>query len=305
MKLSVLLIACLIFSLAGYAYLENAGSKSIVSAEATQELALTRPALSADDPAASTFLSQEAGLAIWCNATFAAPINLNAAKNAMVNIENYTSTYVIGSLSDNGSIALSDDYPHCFVDINGWFVVYYLKVNTLNPGTTGWIGKIIDWSQYSNNKLSGNFLSEGLNYIVTKTIGEAPTNEQYFHFQFPNATKLLIAIKHAGDNSNDTFNIEIPSNITVYEESWSCYSTMAAGTLTFDNTVMCSTPGSGSYGSPPMSTSLRAYGGTETSYQMLSEGVFHTIRIIAAYGPNFVGYHSSNDAYGCLLLLYS
>jgi hypothetical protein len=131
------------------------------------------------------------------------------------------------------------------------------------------------------------------------------TGAEYYHFQYPNATTLLLAIKHASDDSNATFNIEVPSAIgTVYEESWSCYSTIEPGIFQIDGNTICSSPGSRS--PSPMSTNSRQYGGTELSYEIISRDVFHTVSIEANPGSTFdIGYtYYTNDAYGCLLLLY-
>lgn len=274
------------------------GLNSTGSAEASEVFSLMRPVFGQGIDPAPTFLNQEAGISIYINTN--TTLNLNTAKSAMINIENFTSNYVIGSLS--WSNLSSNDYPHCFVSENGWIVVYYLKVNLANPNTTGWLGKIIDWSQYQNNKLTSNFLMEGLANI-TNALGVSSTSAEYYHFQYTNAINLVIAIKHAYDGANATFNIEVPSAIgTVHEESWSCYSTTAAGTFLIDNSIICSSAGSGS--GSPMSTSSRQYGGTEQSYKMMSPDVFHTVTIEAAYGPTIYQVHHPNDAYGCLLLLY-
>lgn len=293
LKISVLLIATLIASLGTYRIWANMGLNSTGSAEASEVFSLVRPVFAQGIDPAPTFLNQEAGISIYINTN--TTLNLNTAKSAMVNIENFTSNYVIGSLS--WSNLSSNDYPHCFVSENGWIVVYYLKVNLANPSTTGWLGKIIDWSQYQNNKLTSNFLMEGL-VNMTNALGKPSTGAEYYHFQYANATNLVIAIKHAYDGANATFNIEVPNAIgTVYEESWSCYSTTAAGTLLIDNSSICSSAGSGS-------TSARVYSGTEHYYQMMSRDIFHTVTIEATYGPSGWGWHNPNDAYGCLLLLY-
>jgi hypothetical protein len=295
-EISLLLIATLIVGLTVYIYSENAGPKGIVSAEANQGLALTHPTFPADVTAATSFLNQEAGMAIWLNATAYGPFSssqMTSVKSAMVYVENSTPTYVIGSLSDNGGIPNSDDYPHCFVYQSGWIVVYYLKVNTLNPGTTGWIGKIIDWGQYTNKKLNGNYLSEAMNYMATTILGIpsafVTANEQYFHFQYPSATKLMIAIKGI-EAYTATFNINIPSNATIYEYSWSCNGVGGGYTFKIDTTTISAISSSSGAG--------RHYGGPEITSTILTQDVWHTISISSD------GY-SGDYAYVCLLLLYS
>jgi hypothetical protein len=258
--------------------------KTASLAEAQQELALSRPAFLSSASAAATTLDEEAGISIYVNA--GKTLNLGAAYNAMGSVEYNTSNYVIGTLDNRMRTGLtSDDYPHCFVDVNGWIIVYYLKVDLANPSTTGWLGKIIDWNLYTNNQLSGTLLSEGLNYIGGQ-LNVLTTNAQYYHFQYASATKLLLAIKHAPNVATETFNIEIPSSFTIHEQSWSCYSSGAAYTFKIDSNTI----GTGSG---------RNYGGPQITTTILSPDVFHVVTIIAGY--NYWG----ADAYVCLLLLYS
>ena len=141
---------------------------------------------------------------------------MNTAKNAMVNVENVTSDYVIGSLAPSGFS--SDDYPHCFVHKDGWIVVYYLKPTTANKA---WLGKIIDWSDLNpiSDPITSNLLYDGLYYIATQTLGISITNAKYYHFQYPTATKLMFAIKRGPAGTTTTFNIKIPDTLTIYERS--------------------------------------------------------------------------------------
>lgn len=301
MKTSILLIAILTASFGGYFIWASVGPRNSALTEAKQEFILVHPAFAESVAASTTFLNQEAGITLWLNATASAPLDTKAAMNAMVNIEINTSDYVLGSLSDNGNIASSDDYPHCFVHKSGWIVVYYLKPNTQNPDNTGWLGKIIDWGQYSNNNLNGNFLSEGMYYMAQTILGLSTTGEQYFHFQYPSATKLLIAIKHARDPPQGvvinpaTFNIKIPNTIaTLYEISWSCYYSDFRYGYTFkvDASTISAIPGSIFH-----SYLNRYYGDIPDS--VFSRDVPHTVSILA--GNSFL---NGNDAYVCLLLLY-
>jgi len=252
-------------------------------------MSLTKPVFLSGGGAA-TYLEQEAGIAYYINTT--GPLNLNTAKSAMVNIENITSDYVIGSLAPSGFS--SDDYPHCFVHKDGWIVVYYLKINLANPETTGWLGKIIDWSDPDpvSDPITSNLLCDGLYYIATQTLGISITNAKYYHFQYPTATKLLFAIKHVaaiagGGSQTATFNIKIPDTFTMHERSWSCYSTSHVSyTFKIDTDTISS-------------GSDRHYGGPEITEVILGPNIFHTISISTASTP-----YSNQHAYVCLMLLY-
>jgi hypothetical protein len=299
LRISVVLIATLVATFGIYSIWTNVGSKSTGLTENRQGFSLVPPAFAQSMATTTSFLDQEAGIAIWLNATTYAPLNLNSVKNAVANVENATSDYVLGSLSDNGKIisnnpgvAASDYYPHCVVFANGWIVIYYLKVNSQNSGTTGWIGKIIDWSLYSNNALNGNYLSEAMDYIATTTLGIqssfVQTNEQYYHFQFPSATKLLIATKSVYEFT-ETFNIKIPSAATVYEYSWSAN----GATDFYIDTTHIGDTNAQNYGGPG---NVLSSGITSSIF---TPDVFHTIKISSS------GSYSGAYAYICLLILYS
>jgi len=269
-----------------YLYSRGAGSDSSVYAESRQELSLSKPTFLPE--AASTYLEQEAGITYYLNTT--GPLNLNTAKNAMVNVENITSEYVIGSIGPQ-VYSSSDDYPHCFVHKDGWIVVYYLKPTAQNKA---WLGKIIDWSDTNpvSDPITNNLLYDGL-YYMANILGKGGelANAKYYHFQHPTATKLLFAIKETPAGQTKTFNAKIPSSCTIYERSWSCwrYPEQGGGSYTFmidGNTIISSVGG-------------RKYGGPEITAAILpTDDLFHVISISAST-------YTSYPAYVCLILLYS
>ncbi|MEM4704369.1 MAG: hypothetical protein QXJ02_04800 [Candidatus Bathyarchaeia archaeon] len=280
-KIGSLFIALVLSISALYIYIQSTVKNSAL-AESTSEITLTKPPFLTD--AAATYLDQEAGIAYYVNTT--GPLNLNTAKGRMKWVENETADYIIGVLDPGGWS--SDDYPHCFVHKDGWIVVYYLKINPANPSTTGWLGKIIDWSDRDpiSDPITSNLLYDALLYIGTP-FSVNMANAKYYHFQYPAATKLLFAIKAAGGGQTTTFNIKIPGTCTVYERSWSCYSTTTTSdSYTFKIDATQISKGGG-----------RRYGGPEITEAILSPDVFHTISIQQ--------YYSYNSAYVCLILLYS
>jgi hypothetical protein len=284
-KIGSLLVAIILVSSALFLYSRSLSSNTSVFAEGSQELSLTPPTFLSGAGTAATYLEQEAGIAIYINTT--GPLNLDTAKNAMSNVENFTSEYVIGSIGSQ-VYSSSDDYPHCFVHKDGWIVVYYLKPTAQNRA---WLGKIIDWSDTNplSDPITNNLLYDGLFYIANILgKGDEVTNAKYYHFQYSTATKLLFAIKRAGQGQTATFNIKIPSDVTIYERSWSCYRLQGGGTYTFKidaNTIISSVEG-------------RSYGGPEITETILpADNLFHVVSISASTW-------SSNPAHVCLILLY-
>lgn len=220
LRISVLLIATLIAAFGVYVIWANVSPKNIGLSEAKQEFSLAHPAFAQSMAAATTFLDQEAGMSIYLNT--GSTININTLPSVIINIENKTSDWVIGSVN-LGSGFVSSDYPHCFVQESGWIVVYYLKATSQN---TAYVSKMIVWKSNSESFTAGSpldddKLKQGLGDICTP-LGIPTTNEKYYDFQYPSATNLLITVKTTVSASPATFNIEIPgTGVNVLEQSWS------------------------------------------------------------------------------------
>ncbi|MGA3192717.1 MAG: hypothetical protein ABSD73_09445 [Candidatus Bathyarchaeia archaeon] len=219
LKMSVLLIATLIVAVGIYGIWANVGPKSTGLAGDNSGFSLVRPAFAQSMAAATTFLDQEAGISIYLNT--GSSMDVNAAAANLVNIENKTSDWAIGSVPLSSPFT-SSDYPHCFVHKSGWIVVYYLKATSQNMA---YISKMIVWKSVANvnSPLNDTKLEQGLRIACTP-LGISTTNAQYYDFQYPSATNLLIAAKTTINGSPATFNIEIPGTMTVYEQAW-CHKT--------------------------------------------------------------------------------
>lgn len=216
LKISVLLIATLVATLGTYSIWANVGPKSGRLTGDNAGFSLVRPAFAQSMAAATTFLDQEAGISIYLNT--GSPIDISAVAPSLINIENQTSDWVIGSVP-LGSPFISSDYPHCFVHKSGWIVVYYLKPTLQN---TAYISKIINWKSSANvnSPLNDTKLMVGLNIVCTP-LGIPTTNSKYYDFYYPSATELLVVAKTTISGSPATFNINITSTATVYEQAWS------------------------------------------------------------------------------------
>ena len=219
-KISILLTATLITAFGVYVIWANVFPKNTGLAEAKQEFSLVHPAFAQSMSTATTFLDQEAGMSIYLNT--GSTININNPPSVIINVENKTSDWIIGSVK-LGSGFTSSDYPHCFVHESGWIVVYYLKATSQN---TAYVSKMIVWKSNTegltaNSPLDDDKLKQGLDAICTP-LGIPTTNAKYYDFQYPSATNLLIAVKTTVSTTPATFNIEIPSTgANVLEQSWS------------------------------------------------------------------------------------
>lgn len=182
-------------------------------------LVLAKPALA--QTTGASFLEQEAGIAAYVNA--GQGINLAKAKAAYRTLEKETESYVIGS------VALPD-YPvsedvHCYVHKDGWIVTYYMKEEPTS--------KIIDWLSYSPGNISTK-LKLALD-VMANSLGLAITNLKYYHFDYPNANKLMIVAKSRETmepvEQTHAFDLTIPDGVMVFERAWSFFAYIRPNTL--------------------------------------------------------------------------
>ena len=210
MKMGVPLFAILVCSfLAVYLYV-GGGSKSGIRFDGGENYLLANPAFAHSADSETSFLEEEAGMSIYTN--IGRSIDLAVAKTVYRTIEKETSNYTVGSIALPG-LPESED-AHCFVHKDGWIVTYYLKAEP--------IGKIIDWDYWSGGTLTKNKLQVGLEKMGN-ALGASVTGAKYYHFQYPYANKCMIIIETLEVGGEDSFNITIPIEFTVYERSWSHY----------------------------------------------------------------------------------
>ena len=168
------------------------------------EITLLKPAQS------SNFLDDEAGISYYSDT--GQILDLTVAKAEFRTIEIDSDEYVVGSL-ELPNLPETEDV-HCFVHIDGWIVIYYLKNEP--------VSKIIDWNFYSGGVLSKTKLSEGLE-IMSLALSVIISHAYYYHFQFQLANKFMIIIDEATNSQDDSFNLKLPSEFLFYEESWSLH----------------------------------------------------------------------------------
>ena len=214
-KAGVFLAAILACGLLGVYLYNNAGSgdNNIVN-QAGQPFLLVNPVFAQSVSSETTFLEEEAGMTIYVD--IGRSIDLEVAKTVYRTLEKETANYTVGSIA-LPDLPESEDV-HCFVHKDGWIVAYYLKAEP--------IGKIIDWAYWSGGTLTKNKLQVGLEQM-SNALGASVTGAKYYHFQYPYANKCMIIIETLVGSGEDSFNIMIPLEFTVYERSWSHYSQQA------------------------------------------------------------------------------
>ena len=161
----------------------------------------------AEENAIDSFTDDEAGIAAYFDAGM--PINLNDVDQLYRTIEAQTSTYILGS------VALTDydenHDVHMYISTDGWVMAYYRD----NEPTS----KIYDWKHYDGGANLPTKLDLGLD-IVAAEIGAIAT-PSYYHFNYPNATDMMLIAEWIDFWGTDSFEINIPSGFSYYERSWS------------------------------------------------------------------------------------
>jgi hypothetical protein len=211
MKTSMLAVLFLIVgSLSLYSY-ANRGTTT----QSGETYHFIKPAFAQSMSTAPTFLDEEAGISLYVN--ISQSIDLAVAKTVYRALEKETADYIVGSIALPG-LSENEDV-HCFVHEDGWIVTYYLKGEP--------VSKIVDWNLWSQDKLTKNKLQVGLEQM-TNALGKVVTDVKYYHFQYPNANKCMIILETLVGSGEDSFNVTIPNDLTIYERSWSHYAEKTA-----------------------------------------------------------------------------
>jgi hypothetical protein len=208
-KIGVLAVLILIVSSLSLYYYANRDTTT----KSGETYLFVKPAFAQSMSAAPTFLDEEAGISVYVNINQS--IDLSVARTVYRTVEKENADYIVGSVGLPG--LSSDDDVHCFVHKNGWIVTYYLKGESLS--------KIVDWNLWSGGKLTKNKLQVGLEQM-TNALGKVVTGVKYYHFQYPNANKCMIIVKTLVGSGENSFNVTIPNDLTVYERSWSHYASI-------------------------------------------------------------------------------
>jgi len=172
---------------------------------------LVAPAFAQGAPAAS-FLASEAGISAYF--TLGQGIDLARARKVFRGIEADEPDYLIGIVELPG--LAEDMWPHLYITRSGWILTYYSK---LDPTS-----KLMQWSGYQRDILTTTTLRDALILTCQQMAldpSQVDASMHYYHFQYPDATRLLIAVDSVA--GEDTFQFTIPAGLSLYEASLSHY----------------------------------------------------------------------------------
>ena len=189
-----------------------------VLTKAGNTLTLAQPAFAQE--AGKSFLEEEAGISLYVNA--GEEIDLSKAKALYKVLEDETDSYLIGTVELSGYG--EDWWPHVWIHRDGWIVVYYPKDEPTS--------KLMHWHGFQRDQgtITSTTLREAL-FSIARQLGvdmaKVDAGMRYYHWQYPDATRLLIVVDTGG---TDSFRYIIPSAITVYEASASHYGAVGSYT---------------------------------------------------------------------------
>ena len=170
---------------------------------------LALPAFAQGVPA-DQFPMNEAGISAYVN--LEQEIDLARARSVFKGIEADEDDYLIGII-ELPNLA-EDMWPHAYVSKSGWLMAYYPKTEPTS--------KLMQWSGYQRDVITTTTLKDTLVMMCQKMAldpSKADSDLSYYHFQYPDATKLLIALDTT--DGEDAFKYTIPSRLSLYEASWS------------------------------------------------------------------------------------
>ena len=255
----MLLLALLVLSVAPQPSTPRGGGRRAAPAATIDFVGVAHAQGKVAAPAAGAAAgSQRARPASRPTTNAATPVNLNLVKGVYRVIEAQTADYIIGPCQVTNYPDTED--VHVYVHKDGWFLAYYLAADP--------VGKIFNWRQYHDTgrtKITTKL--EDTLALVASTAGVTfLPGATHYHFQYPNATHLMLISEWAVSGGVDTFNVKLPGEFIYWEMSWSLGDTAVAGCYDL-NSVAISCAGD-----------WQTVQGKFTPAQMLTDQ-YHTIRI--------------------------
>jgi hypothetical protein len=202
----------LVFGVLGGLFIGHSPTKGPGINNASDSFTLVAPAFAQGIPS-DQFPMNEAGISAYVKVD--QTIDLTKAKPLFKVLEDEKPGYIIGTVELSGYA--EDWWPHVWIDKSGWILVYYPKAEPTS--------KLMHWSSYlAKGEITTTTLRETL-FSVARKLGvdmaKVSSNMSYYHWQYPEATKMLIVIDSAG--GSNSFRYTVPNAMTVFQGSGSHY----------------------------------------------------------------------------------
>ena len=189
--------------------IERSPGEEQLASSTAGSFSLSLPALAQGIPT-DQFPMNEAGISAYVD--LGHEIDLVRARSVFKGIEADEDGYLIGII-ELPNLA-EDMWPHAYVSSSGWIMAYYSKTEPTS--------KVMQWSGYRRDVITTTTLKDTLVTLCQKMAldpSKVDSDMSYYHFQYPDATKLLIALDTT--DGEDDFQFTIPPRLSLYEASWS------------------------------------------------------------------------------------
>lgn len=185
----------------------DADTQPVAVSQGPLVISLAPPAFA--QTAGLKFPMNEVGISAYVNMGTA--IDLAKAQALLSVPEDVTDTYVIGTVPLTGNT--EDMWPHVYISKDGWLMAYY---PASEPSS-----KLFQWYGYQGGTVNTTTLRDVLISLATNLhldLSKTEAGTSYFHFQYPDATKLIIAVDTV--SGSDEFRYTVPSGVALYDAAW-------------------------------------------------------------------------------------
>lgn len=173
---------------------------------------LSTPAAKAEETT-TTFPVNEAGMAAYVKLDSIDITDLTEALNYFNTIKKQGKTYVLGTIEVANRTG--NQYPNLYIGLDGWMVAYFSRGEESS--------RMMQWKNYTGGLVNTTVLKDAIDKMAAN-IGvsySTSTDIKYYHFGFPEATKMAVIIETTTAYATDSFSLTIPS--TPYEVSYSIF----------------------------------------------------------------------------------
>lgn len=166
------------------------------------------------------FPAVEAGVAAYLKLD--RQVELDKVRDLFRGIRAQGEKYLIGVIELTG--LPEEAWPHLYVDTEGWILGYYSKYDPTS--------KLVYWGGYEGGPVMTTTLREAIKKfavgLFTKLLlpfdfATVERGLRYYHFKYPDATQLLLAVDAISIEGSDSFRYAIPQGVVVREMSWAHY----------------------------------------------------------------------------------
>ncbi|MBV7333653.1 hypothetical protein KFU94_36550 [Chloroflexi bacterium TSY] len=166
-------------------------------------------------PVDFSFILEEAGVTAYTKVE--QQLDLQFLPTSFKHIRQQTDDFILGIVYAPGYAALPEfdekGEVQVLVHKDGWIVAYLTRWQTA--------AELFDWVNYDRERLTATLIESTIKFLATE-LELSNINISYYDFRYPEATDLILVADRAdGITRTDSFKINIPREIQIYERVWS------------------------------------------------------------------------------------